>query len=98
MYICKDCGITFEEPATWREHHGLEYGYETLSGCPHCGSGDYVETKECRVCGEPIAEGSICPDCLEEFRKALEGFIEIYAKALSMRREDVADLIMDCIG
>lgn len=98
MYICKDCGITFEEPVVFRENHGLEYGYEEMTECPHCGSADFVEAKECKVCGQPIAEGEICSDCLDDFKKALDGFIDIYSSAMSMSRNDVADLIMDFVG
>jgi transposase-like protein len=98
MLICKDCGITFEEPVTCREYHGLDYGYETMEGCPFCGSANFVEAKKCSVCGEPIAEGKICSDCLSEFKTAVDGFVEIYSKALGLRRDDVADLIIDCVG
>ena len=98
MFICEECGITFEEPTVYREYHGLEHGYEELCVCPHCGSGGYVEAKECNVCGQPIARGNICPDCMDDFRKALDGFIDIYSAAMKISRNDVADLMMDCIG
>lgn len=98
MYICKDCGKTFEVPAVFREYHGLDYGYEELSECPYCKSGNYVEAKSCHACGEPIAEGKLCPECLEDLRTAFDGFLGIYATALDMSRNEVADLIMDFVG
>ena len=42
MYKCRECGCVFEEPRSWVERHGFEYGpYEEWSACPNCLSPDY---------------------------------------------------------
>lgn len=54
MYVCLDCGCVFEEPESYCEKHGLDYGpYEEWDGCPSCG-GSYTETYRCDCCGEWI--------------------------------------------
>ena len=45
---CEDCGEIFEEEdlASWQEDRGEFWGskcFETMTGCPHCYSGDVVE-------------------------------------------------------
>ena len=70
LFVCIDCGKTFEEPKYWEETHGLDHGpYERWSGCPHC-YGAYVETYQCDCCGEWITDTYIiinkdryCQDC-----------------------------------
>ena len=70
MYLCVECGSTFEIPKSYTETHGLEYGYEHFSGCPYCG-GAYVETYLCDGCGEyittdsyvQIGDDKYCEDC-----------------------------------
>jgi hypothetical protein len=70
MYICKECGETFEEPAIYEEHHGLRSPpYEKRYCCPFCG-GDYAETRRCCLCGDIITGeytdtklGWICDGC-----------------------------------
>jgi len=51
MYKCNDCAAVFDEDeiATWQESRGEFWGFpctETLSGCPHCFSGDIEEFNE----------------------------------------------------
>ena len=42
MYKCRECGCVFEEPRSWVERHGFEYGpFEEWSACPNCLSPDY---------------------------------------------------------
>jgi NAD-dependent SIR2 family protein deacetylase len=37
-FICTECGITFDEPKTITEKHGLETPpYEEIDVCPECG-------------------------------------------------------------
>lgn len=46
MYKCEDCGSEFEEPKAERESRGEFWGfpaYETVYGCPRCGSDCYEE-------------------------------------------------------
>ena len=71
MYICLECGSTFEELAHWEEHHGLDTPpYEHWSGSPCCFSG-YTEAHKCDCCDKWI-DGSyiklesgerICENC-----------------------------------
>ena len=54
MFVCLECGKTFEEPTRWKETHGLDYGpYEECGGSPCCG-GAYGTAFECDCCGEWI--------------------------------------------
>ena len=54
MFVCLDCGKTFDEPDCWEETHGFNYGpFEEFDGCPYCGEA-YVEAHECSCCGEWI--------------------------------------------
>lgn len=75
MFLCLDCGRTFEEDkvATWKEVMGECWGapcYEEGRGCPYC-YGSYTETYRCAECNEWI-EGQyiklkngdrICEEC-----------------------------------
>ena len=54
LFVCIECGRTFEEPIYWEERHGLDSPpYEQYSGCPHC-QGSYVEAYECDCCNKWI--------------------------------------------
>ena len=73
MFVCVECGSTFEEPKSWEEKHGLDCGpYENFSGCPYCG-GAYVEAHRCDCCGGWITSDSYvkigderyCEDCFD---------------------------------
>lgn len=88
MYICGDCGMTFERPII-----GIE---EEPNACPNCGSWFYREAKKCKVCGE-YAIDDICEGCKAEFKTAVNGFIDLYVKELGMSRDDVIDLIEDSL-
>lgn len=72
MYICKDCGELFEEPAKWYDDPSAE-GVSLPSGsyeyheCPNCGSDDFAEAKECPRCdGHYLGDKILCDDCMEE--------------------------------
>ena len=42
QYKCRECGCEFDEPYTYEESHGFNYGpFEKFSECPNCGSFDY---------------------------------------------------------
>jgi hypothetical protein len=59
MFICLDCGATFEEPKHFVEKHGLDTPpYEHFSGCPVCG-GAYDEAVECDRCGELVPADTV---------------------------------------
>ena len=69
MYICHECGKTFEEPKKVVETHGLDSPpYEKWLVCPHCKSADFGEAQECERCGrlcEELTEG-LCNVCYED--------------------------------
>ena len=56
MFLCLECGSTFETPTHYREYHGEHFGYpayEEFEACPCCG-GAVAETYECDGCGKLI--------------------------------------------
>lgn len=71
IYICRDCGATFEEPKATRECVGECWGspaWDTAYSCPFCGSDNYDDAVECECCGELFCEDELteglCEDCL----------------------------------
>lgn len=88
MLICENCGAIFEEPVK-----GFE---EEKDSCPCCGDWGFKTAVKCKVCGEPSVNG-LCDDCIEEFDRALDGFIRLYAKTLGLREDEVIELIEDHI-
>ena len=75
MYICKECGRTFETPIKIKEE-----GYE--HDCSPCCKEAFGNANECEVCGKYIdADEShilLCPECkhraIERFKYLLGGF------------------------
>ena len=84
MYICQDCGRVFYE----LDRHKKDYGWDTEYGrnsawqieytCPYCGSADFEEGEDCKICGRTfstddlyITDGLtyVCPDCYEEMEE-----------------------------
>lgn len=73
---CLECGNVFDddEISYWSESRGEFWGEpcsEEMSGCPHCGSGDYEDAYECEECGEyftldELDENHLCEDCRED--------------------------------
>ena len=73
MYICRQCGHTFDadEAATVTERH--PYGDttvgESLSVCPICG-GDFEEAHACKECGREFLKDELysgyCVECLKK--------------------------------
>ena len=67
MYICNNCGETFEDCKIIVEHHpyGMTSATEYWSVCPHCESTDFAEAKKCERCGEYVAEleDGLCDVC-----------------------------------
>jgi hypothetical protein len=54
MWICIECGRTFEDPVHWEEKHNLDGPpYEQMSGCPYC-YGAFTEAHRCKNCDEII--------------------------------------------
>lgn len=69
MYICLECGYTFDTPSEATiPHHGLSgRTLETVLECPACRGEDYEHACTCNKCGiyigESQAEFGLCPDC-----------------------------------
>lgn len=67
MYICNNCGTTFDDYKTIKEYHpyGMGYAEEQIAVCPHCEDTDFCEAKECERCGELFAEleDGLCDVC-----------------------------------
>ena len=56
MFICLDCGSSFDEPEYFYDFHGMETPpYEVYKGCPGCG-GAYTDAITCSICGEYILD------------------------------------------
>ena len=75
MYICYNCGKTFEEPKLIIEKHGCESPpYESVTSCPYCG-GSFTKTYQCDICHEyatdcyiKLTDGSIiCDNCYTQY-------------------------------
>lgn len=71
MLICKDCGkvIADDELITHLESRGEFWGnncFEEIVDKCECG-GEFVEAKQCQMCGEWICEDdeNVCDDCLQ---------------------------------
>ena len=75
MFVCKNCGETFNIPKAVAERHNLsEAPFETLHFCPKCDSADLYETAGgyCRNCGRKIAKGKeYCNDTCRKQGEAL---------------------------
>lgn len=76
MYVCRECGAVFEQPA--RDELDMLVFLE----CPYCFGNEFVETKLCANCGHYVTGNYIktawgdvlCEDCYEEeniFEQAL---------------------------
>lgn len=79
MYICRDCGATFDSP----EYCGIsrydeeteDFEAEYWTACPSCGSKDFNETFVCCECGQyvfgdfvELKNGEVyCSDCFNVF-------------------------------
>lgn len=78
MFVCLDCGCTFEKPIRWKEDRGECFGfpsYEEISGSPCCKS-NYTESHRCNCCDEWIDDIYIktddgnryCLDCYQVYQ------------------------------
>ena len=89
MYICNECGATFETPV-----RGYE---EEKDSCPKCRSWGFTEAVRCHGCGEWDSE-KLCRNCKKNFKDAVRGFVDMYCKELNMRVDEVQDLIEDSLS
>ena len=75
MFICTDCGKTIDddELVFYKESHGESRAYDC-----DCG-GEFVEAKECLICGKVIEKNGnfdTCAECLGE-HKTFENAVKI---------------------
>ena len=67
MFICNECGATFEEFKVIKEPrpYGEGVAYEEFAVCPHCEDTDIDEAKQCERCSELVAElhNGLCDVC-----------------------------------
>lgn len=67
MYLCENCGATFNIPDEVNDFSSEFWGAtvtHTTCVCPSCGSDDFVEMDRCDMCGEDIAPGEeLCENC-----------------------------------
>lgn len=62
MFVCRECGSLFEDPASYYEAHGFsDCRGEEWSVCPCCGSPDYDVGVFCHSCGEFIPSEDAIP-------------------------------------
>lgn len=70
MYICGECGSTFDEPIIERDDPSpdgvsLSSGYYEIHYCPECGSDDVNEADRCPACGawKRYNKSVLCDEC-----------------------------------
>lgn len=78
MYICNECGLSFEQYKVVYENQGECHGVpaiEQIAVCPQCEATNFEEADECE-CGEAIPKGDkICKDCLKKLKKDFKAMI-----------------------
>jgi hypothetical protein len=85
MYICLDCGATFDEPSRFAESHGMEGPYrEFFSLCPCCGEPGFEEATFCDECDAMIPVSyttdrfGLCETCETTAFNRFEEFMETF--------------------
>lgn len=71
-YVCADCKQAFDMPLIQKDGGG-DVG-EDWFVCPHCGSDEIDEAKDCALCGQTVrtldmcvhGNGDICVFCMEK--------------------------------
>ena len=82
MYICLECGATFEKPK--RVYEKFEHSYMTIKECPRCQSQAFEIATTCEICGAYIgqeqARYGMCAQCEmdtdADFKKSLSRYNE----------------------
>lgn len=98
MWYCRNCDTRFHDPETQTERVTDDpVMYIPYGVCPYCGSDDYVEAVQCKVCGDYFDEeeliGGICKDCLAEAMDNID-LLKDYLEA-SEQIEDFAEWVGD---
>lgn len=82
MFICKNCGETFEQPMVVQDDPSpagvaLPSGYYEYEYCPYCESDLIEEADICGVCGDYIENGEdFCEYCK---RDVMHSYEEIFS-------------------
>lgn len=102
MYICCECGQTFdeEEVRVEKELMGEYWGenaYAETYHCPYCGADDFTEAHKCNVCGEWFEQESIEETC-EECRSKLSKDLHELKNKYDMTWDDFQQFIADVFG
>ena len=69
MFICDNCGATFEDYKIIKDPrpYGIGVAYEEYACCPQCKETEISEAKECSHCGRVFAkdelEDGLCDVC-----------------------------------
>ena len=101
MYICSDCGRSFDEPGyrVEREVHAelddrpvrvLWYPI-----CPECGGEDYTEADYCDYCDEPVSldaliGGCLCGKCLKEIICCRDDMVKAFFEEMPDMKDALA--------
>lgn len=78
MFICRDCGRSFERPIPNTHYNGAIDPEDLI--CPFCFSTDYTEADKCPKCGKwydwTRCRHDFCPDCYGEMAGTLNDLLE----------------------
>ena len=103
-YICENCGEVFDEDEVkavyYDEGEGVMRGplYDH-DECPHCGSEDISEARECIACcgyfsGYDPSSLDYCESCQNAIHEQNEEHIENVKKYFNLDYEDAIELIL----
>lgn len=94
MFFCRDCGGKFDNPGSYEETHGLEYGpYECVVVCPYCGSDNFTEIN---IAIEKIEIAEIVVPMIQKLNKFVDGLENFYGTEI--KNSDLLDCIDDATG
>lgn len=100
MYMCWNCGKTFEYPIEVHEDPspdgvGLPSGHYTEQYCPHCGGDDIEEVDKCPMCGEYfLSECVVCSECAYKIGLMLKAM----QKVTKLSDDDFEQAIAEAFG
>ena len=102
MYICADCGKTFEQPVVIHDDPSppgvaLPSGYYEYYECPYCGEGAVEEAEECPSCGQwylpNMSAKVLCEDCKDRLTEELWAVMDGSGLSVDDFKEAVAEIL-----